>query len=293
MKLFVLLLVTFSYCSVSICQIFSDSCNTPFWGIVNASGDTSYLLGTFHEFGNSFFNKHPQTMRYKHATCIVTETQPPRDRKPDLSNNWLKTISKAEKKLIDTYISNNFGAKLKHIKHAPPAWIHFAIFSKLYKEQCNVWTEQDKLGMDESLIYVTTKYKIKWMGLEAPEDTFNARNIMVGAVDNNDPAGVTKLIDIIANKQKYIDTINTMCWEADNYRNQNFNYHFGELSTTENKDFAILLDKRNDAWMAKLKNIIDTNRAYIGVGIKHLYYKKGLIMQLVNSGYRVFPISLQ
>ncbi len=36
----------------------------------------------------------------------------------------------------------------------------------------------------------------------------------------------------------------------------------------------------------------DNNKAFIAVGLGHLYYKKGLIMQLIGSGYTVFPVAM-
>lgn len=44
--------------------------------------------------------------------------------------------------------------------------------------------------------------------------------------------------------------------------------------------------------MPKVKNIVDSNKAFIAVGLKHLFFKNGLIMQLADAGYKVFPVEM-
>lgn len=272
---------------------FPDSCNTVLWGVVNASGDTSYLFGTFHEFGNAFFDAYVPQRLYRQANCVVTESKWERISKPKVTVNWVKKLSRQDRLLIKRYMKrSNSEYNLRQMKQIPAAWVTGRLISALYQEHCHTWTDQDVVRIDEYIANGALSHNKKWLGLESPNDTFNVINMMIGAKNNEDTIAITTLKNLIIHEDKYIDTIVAGCSEADNYRSLSINYRFNQPSKVEHPDFPLMLDRRNDAWMPQVKNIIDSNKAFIAVGMKHLFFNKGLIMQLLAYGYKPFPIAM-
>lgn len=284
-SLLALAAVCYSCISFAQTSTLPDSCNTVMWGVVNAKGDTSYLLGTFHEFGNVFFDSYlPIAYRYKKANHIAVETVPDHlFKRPKITKNWVKDY------LIKTHSEMN----LKFVKNLPPSFLCYTIEQQLLTSECHIKEQDDVVSMDGYVMNGAITDKKKLTGLEdATGSRLNLINAMAGAKDNEDTAAVVRLLDMIKNEQKYIDTIRTQCWEADNYRNLTLNYHFSRQSVEDDTNFPWFLDERNDAWMPKIKEMVDTGNAFIAVGLKHLYYQRGLIRQLINSGYTVMPVKM-
>ena len=266
--------------------------HTPLWGIINSKGDTSYLYGTFHEFGNSFFDLHPTFKKYKRCKVIVTESIP--DDKPNthIVANWVSKLTRSDRKNLEKCIKElNLGFRLKAIKNLPPSWIEYAIISELYKKECNIWTDKDVVRMDEYISNYGVSHSKKILGLESANDTFNVINTMTGASGNEDTMGRISLMNVVNNEQKYADSMKQLCQEADNYRALNIDYKFNASSVTDDPNFLTFLDKRNATWMPEIVSLIDAGNAFIAVGVKHLFYKNGLIMKLYERSYAIFPIT--
>ncbi|MES2702017.1 MAG: TraB/GumN family protein [Bacteroidota bacterium] len=266
---------------------------TLLWGVTNSKGDTSYLFAVFHEFGNSFLDQFPETKCHRSARCIVLEALPDKASKIRLAKNWVKDLSKADYTLIDNYMHQlNLGYSLKQARRIPASWLCYALLSELYKRQCGVWTKLDVIEMEGYLANSTITFKKELYGLESNKDTFNVVNTMMNNADNDDTAGIRLLKDIVLNERKYLDSVAQECWEADNYKALKIDYKFSKRSEEDDPAFPLFLDKRNDAWLPRLTSIIDTSTAFVAVGMKHLFYQKGLIVQLRERGYHVFPIEM-
>lgn len=59
---------------------------------------------------------------------------------------------------------------------------------------------------------------------------------------------------------------------------------------SEGEFFEILLDKRNEAWLAKLPDMMKDEPLFVAVGALHLYGDGGLVEGLRKLGYTVTPI---
>jgi uncharacterized protein YbaP (TraB family) len=57
-------------------------------------------------------------------------------------------------------------------------------------------------------------------------------------------------------------------------------------------DDAGLGTARNNKWMHKLDGPLRTEDCFIAVGLGHLNYKNGLIMQLRKAGFKVTPVEM-
>lgn len=292
MRLLIAFIVLFSYTG-SHAQL-PDSCNTVLWAVINAKGDTSYLFGTFHEFGNTYFDQYSLGITTRKVNCIVAERPPTIITELVLTTDWVKNLSKSDYRLINSYMKKmDLGYTLVQAKRIPPSFVMYAILSKMLRNECNTWNDQDVVGIDEYIMNGATTNKKQVIGLESPEDTFNVVNLMMSIKNNEDPSGISALKNLVLNEKSYRDTMRSECWEAEGYRNLKINYKFSKASASDNPIYPQIIDKRNDAWLPQIKRIIDTSTAFIAVGIKHMFYRGGLIIQLQNAGYKVVPMELQ
>lgn len=268
--------------------------NTVFWAIVNSKGDTSYLLGTFHEFGNSFVDRYPViNKKYKAVDAVVIEAAG--DKKNSFRRNpkWTRYLTRRERHDAKFFFKRwRLGYKLKHVKRVPPQFVNYAIWSEVLRERCKVRTPEDVVRMDEYIANGAETFKKRLIGLESAADTFGVINAMMGLRTNNDSSGLGIFREIISNIDRYYPSIDSLCGEVEDYRALNINYKFDTNSVTDDSLYALLLDKRNNAWIPRIEALIDTSHAFIAVGLSHLFYTEGLIMQLRRRGYTVVPIAL-
>lgn len=294
MRLIPITLLLLLYFGAANAQPLDDNPHTLLWAVINAKGDTSYLFGTFHEFGQTYFKQYPiVAQKYKEASSIAIEalqtslSDAPRQAKP---KNWVKHLSKADYKLINDYCQKlEFDYELKKYKHVPPSYIRQAILSELYLRQCRIWTEKDIWPMEEYLTNYAKKYNKRLIGLESMLDT-NRKMLFNNESDADD---IKAIKDIALNEKAYSDTLGKLCLEADNYRNVDVNYKFSVTATTDDPSFQYLLDNRNRNWLPTIKQSVDTQKTFIAVGMKHLWYKNGLINLLLKEGYNVVPIAMK
>ncbi len=59
------------------------------------------------------------------------------------------------------------------------------------------------------------------------------------------------------------------------------------------EEMKVLLDDRNDNWMATLPKLMKEQATFVAVGALHLFGQKGLIQQLKEQGYTVTPVNLK
>ncbi len=294
MKIAILLFPLFSALTSSAQSLpFPDSCNTVLWGAVNAHGDTSYILGTCHIFGNTFVDGYvPIKDKYSQAKCIVVE-------RTDINvvtkkSNWLKKVSAKDRRLIKGYLKQTTPSfYLTSSTKSPPAWLYYVMLAELALRECNTYNENDVCNMDEYIANGATTFNKKLYGLEEKDDTLKTALFAHIGLSNDEDA-IAKIKDMIINNDHYKDTVRKWCncGEMDGYRNLTINYKFSKSSIEDDSTNSIVVDQRNDRWMPALKAIIDGNKAFIAVGLGHLYYNKGLIVQLVNSRYTVFPVAM-
>lgn len=75
------------------------------------------------------------------------------------------------------------------------------------------------------------------------------------------------------------------------YVNLKIKYQFGRKMPKDIDD-AGLGTARNNKWMHKLDGPLRTEDCFIAVGLGHLNYKNGLIMQLRKAGFKVTPVEM-
>lgn len=266
---------------------------TMLWGIVTPKGDTSYLFGTFHEFGNSFIYKYPIIKRKQKAVdAIVLEATGSVAESVNL-RKWTQHLTARERKATRAFLKQMKTAfRLRHIKRIPPIYVNYALLSDVYRQRCNIATPEDVVLMDELIANSAITFHKQLIGLESAADTIGVLKTMLDINCDDDTCGLGMFRNIVMNTQAYHPGIDSQCIEADKYRMLQLDYKFDKASTEDDTTNAILLDRRNDAWVPQILRITDTSSAFIAVGFGHLCYQKGLIMQLRRRGYTVFPIAL-
>ena len=209
-------------------------------------------------------------------------------------NNWFKKLPATDRRVIKSYLKQTTPLfYLTSCTKMPPSWLYYALLLEMASRECHTYNENDVCSMDEYLMNAAITFKQKSCGLEQRDDSFdNALFSHVGV--RNDEDAIAKIKDLVGNSDRYKDSVHKWCDinEMNSYRNLTINYKFSKSSIEEDSSSLITLDQRNDRWMPALKTIIDSNKAFIAVGLGHLYYKKGLIMQLATNGYTLFPVAM-
>ena len=125
---------------------------------------------------------------------------------------------------------------------------------------------------------------ISIVGLETPE--FQA-NLLFGIPITNQLEALTELLDDPAKTVSDARKLNIA------YLNHDLN-SLQKISEEEEGDNAAfmtsLIDKRNEAWLKKLPELIKDGSAFIAVGALHLPGDKGVLKGLENLGYIITPI---
>lgn len=295
MKIIVLLTALFFALPAFSQQVsFADSISTVLWGIVNTKGDTSYLLGTCHIVGNTFIDGFaPIKSKYQQANCVVVESID--DRFPAEKSDWFTTLAIKDRHRIKRYLKQTTPSfYLKSCIKMPAARFYYLLLGEMALRECHTYKDNDVCSMDEYVANGAITFGKKLYGLEQRDDQFDTALFAHTGVRNTDDA-IAKIKDFTANSERYKDTVHKFCdcLEMTDYLKLKINYRFSKSSVEEDSTNVVVCDQRNDRWMPGLKNIIDSNNAFIAVGLGHLYYNKGLIAQLINSGYTLFPVAMQ
>ncbi|WP_082331943.1 TraB/GumN family protein [Mangrovimonas xylaniphaga] len=248
----------------------------------------SYLFGTHHAFGKSFFDSLA-TANKALASCnvlIKENLNLPGQMAQDIINArssstpWNSYLSKDDLNFINTLFANS---PTKFHKMTPTEL--YVFLNRHFKEQvCQSKDSTDThLSLDDYIGTKAQNLQLKLIGLETTEAQI--------ALINKDVKGMPKkvhkkrLANIIA---KLKETNPNNCQETDWYRQMDIDYQFH----TPCQNSLILAD-RNQAWLASINPLLETNNCFIAVGLSHLMYQCGLIVKLQNLGYTITPISLK
>ena len=90
--------------------------------------------------------------------------------------------------------------------------------------------------------------------------------------------------------QKMLQDDTKDCALLDKYKRFEVDYQLNtDLTQTENS--SPLLIERNNQWIATLEIAMNTRNCFVAIGLRHLFYKQGLIEQLRFRGFLVTPIA--
>ena len=280
-------LLSFFFLQISF-NVFGQQ--TILWSVKDTGNHkTTYLLGTYHQIGNSFVDSIPDIeVKLNSSELAIFESVDNENLIIDIIN------ARKENKKTMKFISNDDFFQLKELSKSwkvdinklSTAEIVLKLQQSLPVIICGTVKETDKFShFDNYLIYKANQKNIPVYGLES--DTIQIQIInqkFDSKYNKKEKEHILYLSKILAEKDKS----KYSCEFVEKYKK--FDLHY-ELSKECNDD--ILLKQRNDKWLPIIVEKAKKYNCFIAVGFLHLYNNCGLITQLRNNGFVVEPVSLK
>lgn len=277
-KLFFLILLL--YVSAAFAQ------NTIFWSIrKEGNPHTSYLLGTYHQMGNSYVDS------LKTVTRALQSSQLAIFENIDAGENLAKFLNSRTENL--TYKEKLNKKHLENLEEIAADWavpvsklspreLVFKLEQVYYEKNCGTVKPSDTSKVfDNYLIKIAKKNSVEVVGLESNELMTSYLN----QADRTDWKDVKKDINNWLDNIKMKKETQSLCGMAEAYRKQKLHYQL-DLPCAE----TVLISSRNTVWLPVIEEKIKTGKIFIAVGFAHLTGKCGLVTKLRESGYKVEPI---
>lgn len=252
------------------------------------STKTSYLFGTHHAFGKLFFDSLTVANDVLSTSDILIKENLniPGHTAEEIINNRKKTVkwSKYLNQKDLTFIKNLFSKSPTDFNKMTPTEM-YTFLNRHFKQQVclNKSFNDTSLSLDDYISFKAKEQNIELYGLETTEEQIKLINKDVEGMPKR--AHKRRLVNII-NK---IRTKNTNeCGETDWYSQMNIDYQLNIPCRN-----TLVLTDRNNKWIKKFTELLETKNCFIAVGLSHLMYDCGLINQLQKLGYTVTPINLK
>ena len=267
----------------------SNSQNTILWKVTDSlNNKTSFIVGTFHQFGNSFVDSIPEIKEFlikselavfesidkiESTRKMIDQREPSLEIKKKLKKKDLKKLKEISKDWeVDLY-------KLKPIE------IHFKLQQEFQKIRCETVKPTDIFDhFDKYLQHIAVKNNIEILGLET--DKLQLSLIIRQNKNANwkkEREKISYWINQMTTNKPNMDS----CSFANKYRKFDIQYEFEKECK---KDVLIL--QRNNQWMETIPNLLSSKNTFIAVGYFHLKNKCGILEQLKNKGFKVEPIEV-
>lgn len=264
--------------------------NTILWKVTDTiNNKTSFVIGTFHQFGNSFVDSIPEIKEslYNSEMAIFESI--------DNIDNTRKMIDRREPSLeIEKRLKKKDLKKLKEIAEdwkvdlykLKPLEIHWKLRQEFQRVICKTTKPTDQFDhFDNYLIHLAKEKNIELFGLET--DSLQL-NLIERENNNPDWKKERKNISAWINQMTTNQPNMNNCKLADKYRNLDIDYEFEKECETD-----ILILQRNNDWMKIIPNLLRTKNTFIAVGYFHLRKKCGILEQLKIEGFKIEPIEIK
>jgi len=263
--------------------------NTILWKVTDTINDkTSFIVGTFHQFGNSFVDSIPEIKEsllssnlavFESIDNIENTREMIQRRKPSLEIE--KRLKKKDLKKLKT-IAKDWKVDLYKLK---PLEIRWKLQQEFQRIKCKTTKPTDKFDhFDKYLQHLAEENKIELLGLET--DSLQL-NLITKEYKNPNWKKERKKISAWINQMTTDEPNMNNCWLANKYRKFDLDYQFEKECESD-----ILILQRNNDWMKIIPNLLRTKNTFIAVGYFHLRKKCGLLKQLENKGFKIEPIEL-
>ncbi len=262
---------------------------TILWKITDTiNSNTSYMVGTFHQFGNSFVDSIPEIKESLYASDLAIFESVDKVNKTRIMINSREKSLEIKKRLkkkdyqLLLKLSKDWEVDIHKVK---PIELRWKLQQEFMKIKCNTVQKNDKWDhFDNYLISLAEEKSIETFGLETDEEQLNLINREYDSPSWKDEK---KRISYLLNQLDRDDFNRDRCNFATKYRNYDLDYKL-DIACKSN----ILIKERNDNWMQVLPGLLRENKCFIAVGLLHLYNTCGLLEQLKNNGFIVEPIVL-
>lgn len=274
--------------------IFSNlffSQNTIIWKITNLKNDkTSYLIGTFHQYGEKFVNKYPKIEEYLSKSDLTFFE----GLEADTLATYKIINSRKTDNEIAKYFTQNQIEKLENytkksglnLYKTTPIELLFKLQQKYTRMICKTVEKNEKNDhFDDFLTTLSDKHNIKKIGFETLEQQIVLLNEQYKDYTwKNQNKNILYYLESITSGNSNKRDNENLCGFAEKYKNLDLDYQFNKSS-----DLKILVVDRNNDWINKLLPQLEQKNVFIAVGYFHLMYKEGLINQLRQRGFIVEP----
>ncbi|MBO9154516.1 TraB/GumN family protein [Chitinophaga sp. GCM10012297] len=262
------------------------------WKITAPNGNVSFMMGTNHSYGGTFIDTLPKVMAAIHAAeYVVLESLPDQQQNemPSFTGKtpFSKLFSPADYRMMDSVLAAYGMDPLHELDsvHFPPHLLAAHLVGRLMGEKDDRMKAEDE-SVDSHVLHLAQQHHTSLIGLDSG---FTVREgiLQFGLTEQEWADNITKLFreKISGNERTELDEGSYGALQHD----YQFNIHppFGPGS-----DHHHLLVERNAHWMKSLPKILREKRSFVAVGISHLSYKNGLLMELKKQGFKVEPVNV-
>jgi len=270
--------------------------NTPktlFWKVTIAGNkNESFLFGTFHEVNPSFFDSLTGVVaKLKQTDLLFVEESISVSKTPIIKKQpiwtfkrWSTVLSNEQKKIFAEFVKKAEDTSYYNLNPLILSLSTSRLYLRNFCQPGEPFTEL----MDNYIEKAALKYNKKVYSLDVNQ----------GILLENEAEKFSSLQDSlyasysINSMQSMLNDDSSNCQMLNDYKKFDINYEL-DLDLTKNADQSILLIERNAKWIQMLQQFLSTNRCFVAVGFRHLFYRQGLIQQLRNLGYTVTPVAIE
>jgi len=284
-------------CVAFIAFLITGSVNAQLLWKISGNGleKPSYLFGTHHLVDKDQIKNADKIIDLsKQADAVVGEMD-----MPDQASSQMKImqagmlngttmkelLSPEDYQLADTEFQQLMGAGMAQLGMMKPMLLETLYSSMTFMKAYGMSKQPE--AIDAILQKAAKENNKKIIGLETLDQQMD---IILNQIPLKRQAEI--LMKDIKEKQKGIDLLISI---TDAYK-------AGDMAKAEALDKADdsmtadekkpLIENRNNAWLAKLPELMKAQSCFIAVGFLHLVSDKGLVAQLKKAGYSVEPVVL-
>lgn len=269
--------------------------NTYLWKVSSRENNrVSYLFGTNHQLGESYFKKYA-ILEKSLSSCdqVVTETEIKRDSVMKIfasrvSIDLQDKLGKENYAQVKDILSNSS----VDLGKLTPEELVGILQRKFETLNCEAFVATDQYKLDQ-YIQVVAQQNGK------PNHYLETVDQQLGYLEKSAGNKMTwnsakKYAEIILTQyEKYKKSGKSTCPSLVNlYLNHGIEYQFSKSCSSFNDKKQQLIVTRNEKWMIDLSTLMKQSSLFVAVGAEHLNYECGLIMELKRLGYSVEPVKM-
>ncbi len=251
----------------------------------------SYLFATFHEVNPAFFLTQPNAVKKLNeaALLLVEETYnnvAADSTYPMLKNwtrkQWEQLLTEQQLEIFTAFIKK---AERPDFFSLPPFILTRTIIGMFFMDFCSDGSRTSYQPLDNYIEKLARDQGKPVMSLDEPQ-----AKILIdiasgaGAKENEQYASyIAELMNDMLNDNE------SGCEILNKYKSQAIDYELETdlmLNTARSKS----LFERNKKWLPVLKKQMQSQSCFIAVGMRHLFYRQGLISQLRKDGFEIRPL---
>ena len=258
----------------------------------------SYLLGTFHEVNPTFFLSIPLAAeKLKQCKILYVEqtgqaaasgSQTAPDGNIPKTKTWNLQLWNQLLNSDQQVVFGNFVKKSEDSSwyKSSPLLLLLTLNRIYYQNFCDTTNRTSNQTMDAYIENFAIKNHLQAKSLDG-----NHMQIIETASNDNGIGRDFMYAEACSDlMDKMLHDDASKCGFIEEYKSFKLNYQFDTELKDVNVSSSFILE-RNIKWLQTLDSTFKENSSFVAVGIRHLFYKEGLVEQLRQKGYTVEPVS--